>query len=489
MITNVGAGPCVRPQTVWCITIVCVVLGGWTATGARVSADVAQTTQAAAASVAGPWSGHISLPPGPLNIALTLTTDTSGSWSGTIDIPAQGARGVALANITVDGRAVSFAMAGLPGDPRFSGTIDDDGRTVTGTFTQGGGSFPFELRRLLRPQEPKPPFPYRADEVSYRNDAAGISIAGTLTVPQGAGPFPAVLLITGSGAQDRDSTIVGHKPFLLWADTLTRQGMAVLRVDDRGVGGTGRGSAQPTTLDFAGDVRAGLTFLATRPEIDSTRLGLVGHSEGANIAAIVAADDPRVRFIVMLGGYGVRGDEVLMQQVEALTMAQGVPRPVIDWDLAMRRRVYDQILAETDGQPDQAARQALVDSIPPVPGVPDASLARQTATQLLSGVSLPWWRFTLAHDMGATLRRVKVPVLALIGELDLQVLAGPNVPAIRAALEAAGNTDATVRAMPGLNHLFQTAKTGSNTEYEQIEETIAPAVLALVGEWVGERVR
>jgi pimeloyl-ACP methyl ester carboxylesterase len=424
-------------------------------------------------------------------IAVTLATDAAGAWSGTLDIPAQGAKGLPLGNILVKGREIGFAMTGVPGDPRFAGTLADDGQTITGTFSQGAGAFPFELTRgslpvAARPQEPKPPFPYRAEDVTYRNEPAGLALAGTLTLPQGPGPFPAVLLITGSGAQDRNSTIMGHKPFLLWADTLTRRGIAVLRVDDRGVGGTGRGNAQPTTLDFAGDVRAGLTFLASRPDVDARRLGLVGHSEGANIAAIVAADDPRVRFIVMLGGSGVRGDELLLQQYEALVTAAGAPKPMIDWQLTIRRRVFAQIMTEKDGQPDQAARQSLMDGLPPAPGTTDPTPGRELAMALYKSLN-PWLRHFLAADPREVLTRVKVPVLALVGGLDLQIPAGPNVPAIRAALEAAGNTDATVRAIPGLNHLFQTAKTGLVSEYEQIEETIAPAVLTMVAEWIGAR--
>jgi hypothetical protein len=280
---------------------------------------------------------------------------------------------------------------------------------------------------------------------------------------------------------------MGHKPFLLWADTLTRRGIAVLRVDDRGVRGSERGTVAPTSADLADDVRAGVAFLSSLPNVDATRIGLIGHSEGAAIAAMVAADTPAVRFIVMLAGSGVRGDRLMMQQVEAIATAQGLPRPVIDWDLAMRRRVYDQIMAERDGQPDQAARQALLDSIPTIPGTPDAALARQSATQLLDAVSGRWWRFALAHDPGDSLRRVQVPVLALVGERDLQVSARENIPAIRAALEAGGNADITVRALPELNHLLQTAKTGQVSEYEHIEETIAPSVLTLVSEWIVAR--
>lgn len=466
------------------VSLAAVIVGG------LVVVPRAEAVQASS-TIAGAWAGAINLPPGPLAIGVSFAADAAGAWSGTIDIPAQGAKGLPLGNIVIKGREVQFAMTGVPGDPRFAGTLSEDGQAIAGTFSQGAATLPFELKRgslpvAARPQEPKAPFPYRDDLVTYRNDTAGISIAGTLTLPQGPGPFPAVLLITGSGAQDRNSTIMGHQPFLVWADALTQRGVAVLRVDDRGVGGTDRGSVQPTTLDFAGDVRAGLAFLAARPDIDARRLGLVGHSEGANIAAIVAADDPRVQFIVMLAGSGVRGDEILLRQFEAVAASVDAPRPVVDWQLQIRRRVFDQILAEKDGQPDQAARQAVIDSLPPVPGTTDAGPGREVATALFTSLN-PWLRHFLAADPRDVLTRVKVPVLALIGDLDLQVPSRENVPAIRAALEAAGNTDATVRAMPGLNHLFQTAKTGQLAEYEQIEETIAPAVLTMVGDWIVAR--
>jgi pimeloyl-ACP methyl ester carboxylesterase len=448
----------------------------------------------AAPSAAGSWAGSITLPPGPMAIAVVLTPDAAGAWSGTIDIPSQGAKGAPLSNIVVNGREVAFAIAGIAGNPRFVGTMRDDGQGISGAFSQGAATLAFELKRgvlpvAARPQEPKPPFPYRADPVSYRSTAANIAVAGTLTLPQGNGPFPAVLLISGSGAQDRDSTIMGHKPFLLLADTLTRRGIAVLRVDDRGVGGTGRGTIVPTSADLADDVRAGVAYLAGRPDIDEARLGLIGHSEGASIAALVAADTPAVRFIVMLAGQGVRGDALMMQQVAALAAAQNLPQPLIDWDYLVRRRVYDQILAERDGQPDPVARQALIAAVAPIPGMPDATQGRQTATQLLDAMSGRWWRYMLAHDVGATLRRVTVPVLAVIGERDLQIPARENIPAIRAALDAAGNTDATVRALPELNHLLQTAKTGQVAEYAQIEETMSPVVLTLVSDWVGTRTK
>lgn len=461
--------------------------------GVAAHAQAGQSSPSAAAT----WAGVISLPGVALDVTVVLRQDgATRAWSGTIDIPAQKAKALPLGGIHVDGAAVAFAITGVGGNPTFTGTMGADGATMTGAFTQGPVSAPFQLRRTgpptaaaLRPQEPKPPFPYRVEDVAYRNDSADITIAGTLTLPQGAGPFPAVVLISGSGAQDRDSTIGGHKPFLLWADALTRRGVAVLRADDRGVGGTGRGPAQPTTRDLAGDARAALAFLASRADINPKRLGLMGHSEGGVIAPMVAADDPRVAFVVILAGNGVRGDELLMQQVDAVATSQGAPREVIDWDLKMRRSVYDVVNAEVDGKVDEVLRHRVVASVGPVPGMPDATAAQQTVRQLLDAMSAPWWRYFLSYDPATALARVKVPVLALIGSRDTQVPSAPNLAAMRAALATAGNADATVRELPNLNHLFQTATTGAPTEYSGIEETIAPSALTLVSNWIVEHAK
>lgn len=469
-----------------------------TASGAG-ALEARSSARQQAPSPAGAWAGRISLPPGPLEIAVAFAQDaTTRAWSGSIDIPAQGAKGLPLGGIAIDGRTVAFGIAGVPGKPTFTGAISEDGASITGTFSQNGGNFPFELRRggsatvtppPPRPQEPRPPFPYREELVTYRNAAADIGLAGTLTLPQGPGPFPAVLLITGSGSQDRDNTILGHKSFLLLADTLTRRGIAVLRVDDRGLGGSDRGTVEPTTADLAGDVRAGVAFLDGRADIDSNHIGLIGHSEGGIIAPMVAADDARVRFIVMLAGNGVPGDDLMMLQIAAIAAAQGAPQALIDWDLAMRRRVYDVITAETDGEPNDAARQALVASIEPIPGMPDRTTAQQNVELLLAGSSRRWFRYFLAYDPRPSLERVRVPVLALIGSRDRQVPAAENLAAIRTALEAGGNRNVVVRELPGLNHLFQTSQTGAPDEYARIEETMAPSALTLIADWVVEQSR
>ena len=352
---------------------------------------------------------------------------------------------------------------------------------------QGTGA-PSGAATPKRPQEPKPPFPYAAEDVSYRNEAAGIRLAGTLTRPQAGGPFASVLLITGAGSQDRDETLFGHKPFLVIADHLTRRGLAVLRVDDRGVGRSDRSPGGATTQDSAGDVLAGVAYLKTRADIDPTRIGLAGHSEGANIAAIVAAGSPEIRFIIMLAGAGVPGDAILFMQAAALARARGASAEAIEWDRSVRARVYELLKSEVNGVADTTRRQTLLDQLPPAPGASDQASARQLGAALLKVGSGAWYRHFLSYDPAPTLVKVKCPVLVLIGENDVQVPPEENVRAIRRALVAGGNTDHTAIIPPRLNHFYQTSVTGLPDEYARIEETFAPTVLELMTGWILKRV-
>lgn len=278
---------------------------------------------------AGHWEGTLQIPNSPMAIKLDLKL-ADEKWSGTIDIPAQGAIGLPLGDIRIEGEEITFEIANIPGTPRFEGKLANG--KIAGSFTQAGTNYPFRLSRDVvkkteydpnRPQSPIPPFPYREEEVGYSNE--DVSLGGTLTLPQESGPFPAVLLISGSGAQDRDESIFGHKPFHVIADHLTRSGIAVLRVDDRGVGESGGSVAESVHADLAADVRAGVAFLANHPDIDARRIGLLGHSEGGAIAGTVAAATDDVAFIVLMAATGVPGDEVLFAQLEAINLAAGVP--------------------------------------------------------------------------------------------------------------------------------------------------------------------
>ena len=276
------------------------------------------------ADLAGHWEGAIELP----GLALTIKIDLAeqgGAWSGTIDIPMQSAKGLALSEIVVSDAAIGFAIAGVPGNPKFQGTLAEG--KITGGFSQGGQNFPFHLGREVvqgpkRPQEPHPPFPYRVEEVGY--SSGEIKLSGTLTLPQGDGPFAAVFLVSGSGPQDRNEEVFGHKPFLLLADDLTRAGVAVLRADDRGVGGSTGDLNLAATADLAQDALAAVAFLESRPEIDKHRIGLLGHSEGGYIAPLAASRSADVAFLVLMAAPGVPGDEVLIHQVGLGLTAAGL---------------------------------------------------------------------------------------------------------------------------------------------------------------------
>lgn len=432
----------------------------------------------AAENAAGRWNGAIEIPGGaaPLAVSVVLERAEGAAWKGTVDIPVQMALGLRLEPVSVDGSKVRFAIHAIPGDPVFEGTHTGD--EIRGTFTQGGTSMPFALRRARRPQEPKPPFPYSSEEVSYTNGE--VKLAGTLTVPPGPGPFPAVLLLTGSGAQNRDEELFSHKPFAVLADHLTRAGIAVLRVDDRGVGGSTGASPTLTAEDLAGDALAGVGFLKGRPGIDPRRIGLLGHSEGGMVAPIAASRSREVGFAILLAAPGVPGYDILLRQIEHLNRAAGLPQNVIDTNLGIQRRIMDLVREENN---DEALRGKLRELLrSELTGAPDSFIDAKVQEAMFPG-----FRALITHDPRPALRQVKVPVLALNGTLDLQVDAEQNLPEIEKTLKEAGNKDVTVRRFAGLNHVFQTAKTGAVAEYGQIEETISPEVLDAVTRWIAER--
>ncbi|MFY9820306.1 MAG: alpha/beta fold hydrolase [Thermoanaerobaculia bacterium] len=444
---------------------------------------------------AGHWEGEINLPQdaGQLQVMVDLVRE-GGAWTGTIDIPMQGAKGLPLEDVAVQDGKVHFKIKGAPGAPTFDGTLAAaPAPSIQGTFTQGGASLPFRLGRdaVAKPvhfQEPKPPFPYGAEEVTYTDGA--VKLAGTLTLPPGDGPFPAVVMITGSGAEDRDETIFGHKPFLVLADYLSRHGIAVLRADDRGVGGSTGSVPDSTTADFAQDALAGVRFLKTHPKIARDRIGLVGHSEGGAVGPLAASQSSDVAFVVMLAGTGVPGPDVLLLQSERMARAEGTPEEMIQKQSASIRKVVDAVRTETDpaareAKLREAAREVAATMTPDelrAAGGLDAEVDRDVRT-----FNSPWFRYFLTYDPRPALRQVKVPVLALDGELDLQVIPDQNLPEIEKALKEGGNKDFTLKRLPGLNHLFQPAKTGSPAEYAKIETTMDPLVLDTVTRWITER--
>lgn len=432
-------------------------------------------------SLYGQWSGAIQIPSQPLRLVVRFA-----ATGHTVDIPQQGAVGLALDDVALDADKVRFAMKGVPGQPIFDGTLKGD--VIAGKFTQGGASFPFELKRgeaaqTGRPQDPRPPLPYLEEEVTARNGDAVLS--ATLTRPKEGGKdgrFPAVILISGSGPQNRDSEVFDHRPFRVLADALTRAGVMVVRFDDRGVGKSTGSSSTATIETTSHDAGAFVDVLKARKDVSV--IGVIGHSEGGRAAPMLAARNADIGFVVMLAGPGVRGDEVMVEQNRALILASGGTPEQADRVAAAAAEVFKAALAD-GSEADLIAKvrkltEAQVDG--PLTAQIEAGLVG-AAKQLRA----PWFQDFLKSDPGPDLKKLRVPVLALNGSKDTQVISSQNLPAIRRHLEAGGNKDATVKEMAGLNHLFQTAGTGGVSEYGQLEETMSPATLELIGSWIRER--
>ena len=435
----------------------------------------------APSDIDGDWLGILDTGMGKLRLVLHISNTEKGP-NAMIDSLDQNAKGLPLANLTRHGASLSFEMTSVGG--AYRGTIARDLSQVEGSWSQLGKSLPLVFKRVTsaseverpRPQTPLKPYPYREEEVSYQNSTANIKLAGTLTIPAGEGPFPAVLLMAGSGPHDRDETIFGHKPFLVIADYLTRQGIVVLRADKRGVGGSGGNYASAVIEDFVSDADAGVAYLTTRPEVDARHIGLIGHSEGGIEAPMSAVRNPRVAFVVMLAGVGVPGDQLLSEQLRLIEAASGVSQDQIEKDVARQHRMLMAVERYKDnGVLEKHLRETFA-------GI----LNQEQLDAQLKMVSSPWFRSLLEYDPPATLKKLSCPVLVLNGEKDLQVPPDQNLPAIRKALAEAGNKNFQVEKLPGLNHLFQTAKTGAISEYAEIEETFSPAALKKVADWIRE---
>jgi uncharacterized protein len=450
-------------------------------------AVAARQTAAAPALIDGDWIGTLAAGGSNLRLAFHVTRTADGALAATMDSLDQGAIGLKIETVTVTGDVVRFELKAPPAS--FEGRLSADRSQIDGTWMQGGGSLPLVLRRgkaerQKRPQEPSRPYPYNDEEVTYLNKAAGVTLAGTLTLPRTTSPVPAVILITGSGPEDRDETVFGHKPFFVLADHLTRSGIAVLRVDDRGVGGSSGKSDDATSDDFAGDVLAGVEYLKTRRELDPTRIGLVGHSEGGLIAPIAASRSSSVAFIVLMAGPGLPGDEILYLQGTAIAKASGATDAQAAKNRALQERIFTILKTEKDPAAASATLKQLGDEIVATVPEPQREAAGAAVRAQIDLVSTPWFRYFLTYDPRPALSKVKVPVLAISGELDLQVPYQQNLDAIGAALKAGGNTNVTLVHLPGLNHLFQTATTGSPAEYTGIAETMAPVALKAIADWI-----
>ncbi|TPG62281.1 alpha/beta hydrolase family protein [Hymenobacter nivis] len=433
------------------------------------------------ASLTGDWTGTL----GPLTLTAHLTDPAGGPCTATLDVPLQNARGLPLQFTapTADSVYLRFPQA----KAYFAGRRAAASQQLVGEWHQSGQALPLTLARAAagapagprRPQAPKPPFPYQAADVTFTNAAAGVVLAGTLTTPAGPGPFPAVVLLTGSGPEDRNETLFGHQPFAVLADYLSRRGIAVLRFDDRGVGQSGGSQATSTSADYAADALAALAFVRAQPKIAPAHVGLLGHSEGGT-AAIAATSQPQgPNFLVLLAAPGLPGNELIVQQVLALNKLAGATPT----QLQSTEKTQRQLLTIVEQTPDDAQARAQLRPLLGAGGAASPGALAQ-ADGKINVLLSPAYRHLLADRPAQTLPHVHCPVLALDGMKDVQVAAAPNLAALAQGLKAGGNRDVTTQALPGLNHLFQTASTGAVSEYGTIEETFAPSALQIIGDWV-----
>lgn len=453
-------------------------------------------------SVAERFSGNLQIPNGgSLGFSLVLA-DVEGELFGAIDIPAQGIRGLAL-ECTMDG---DDYILGLPVPSPASMTLTRNGDTLEGTFRQGPMTLPIAFEkgemevvvvRSPRPQEPTQPFPYDVADLHIAT-RAGHELAGTLSMPRirPADGAPFVVLVSGSGAQNRDEELMNHKPFLVLADRLARAGIASFRYDDRGVYESQGDFALATTPDFAHDAMSMLEHFRSDPRIDPARSGIMGHSEGGIVAAIAGSGQapgfegtPPPAFIVMLAGTGVSGADVLKEQMRQLLRAEGVEAEAIAAISLAQCAVINGIV---DGLSEDVLRERVAELTArqlEMNGMLESTshVARDLGVnQAIAQLMSPWMNAFIRYDPGVALRACNLPVLAINGTLDRQVWHDQNLPAIEEAVTAAGG-DVTILRVPGLNHLLQPATTGAVSEYESIETTIDEGVLTHIIEWINQR--
>lgn len=445
--------------------------------------------------IVGDWLGVLRPGPATLRLALHVEETPDGTLSAVLDSVDQGAV-IPVDSVTLEeaGR-VRLELKRIGG--RFEGTMNEDGSAMEGTWHQGGRQLPLTFHRLAerfalkRPQEPEGPFPYSAHEVTFPSAAGEVTLAGTLLIPEGGGPFPAVAFVSGSGAQDRDEALMGHKPFLVIADFLARRGIASLRFDDRGVGESTGDQVGSTVQELAGDVDGAVAFLASRPEIDRRAIGVLGHSEGGVTGPMAAIGDSEIDFLVLLAPPAVPLPSLLARQGRDILRLQGLDHELIDRLLASQAEdlalVADKSLDAEELEKRLRARAEAYDEDFSEQELAHLGVNEQTLESGIRVSTTPWFRSLVRVDAAEYLREIDVPVLALFGERDVQVAAEENAEALRKALATGGNTDVDVHVLPRLNHLLQEAGTGGVEEYSAIEETIAPEALEAIGDWIEAR--
>lgn len=458
----------------------------------------------AQANFSGMWSATLKVA-GDIRLMLHVNLQPDGTYTATFDSPDQKAIGIKCDTVLITKDAsgnelLTFTISKYK--VSYTGKLLND-TTLSGTFTQVA-NVPLDFHRgvvppppvVLRPQTPKPPFPYRSEEVVYTKN--GLQYGGTITIPQNGRKFPAIVLITGSGQQDRDETIFSHKPFAVLADALTRDGFVVLRVDDRGIGNSTGNFAASTSADFAKDVNASLDYLRSRPEVNDKNIGLLGHSEGGMIAPMVASARKDVKFMILLAAPGVKIIDLMAEQNAAIMRSAGMNASVAESFRSLYKQLMPAIINAADttaalnnALPILTSWQAKIDTADLRKlGFKTPGDNRQYIKEQIALASTPWFKYFIQFDPQPYLTKLKkVKVLALNGSKDIQVVASQNLPGIQSALLSGKTKKFQVKELPGLNHLFQTCKTCTVAEYGKLEETIAPMALQTITTWLNQNVK
>jgi pimeloyl-ACP methyl ester carboxylesterase len=447
------------------------------------AAGAEKSTAKPISDVEGTWQGAIETGNMRMRLQLHVTHDDQGELIASVDSLDQEIQGIPASKVTERAGELKLELSAF--QAQYLGTLSATKNEITGHWSQNGNDEKLDFRRsdqileLRRPQNPAKPYPYKEEEIWFATGDGKATLAGTLTLPLGTGPFPAAILIGGSGPVDRDETVAGHKPFLVLADSLTRKGIAILRYDKRGIGQSKGAYAAATMQDFAQDAEAALAYMKSRKEVDAKRLGIIGHSEGGIIASLVATRSQDMHWLVLLATPAMTGENTLLRQSELIARAGGLPEEQITRSLDFDRKAYATVREEKNVAALEKKLDVLVQQSGLGEAMPPAALQAQ-----IRFMTSPWFRQFLDYDPEPVLEKLQCPVLALSGDRDLQVDSTENVPLLRKASEASENKDFTVVEVAGVNHLFQTAPSGAPALYGAIEETMAPQVLTAVTSWV-----
>lgn len=453
-------------------------------------------------NIEGDWQGKLSVANASLRLVVHIKND-NGNYSATMDSPDQGAKGIPFSSVQVKGDSLLLEAKSIGG--KFSGRFNND-TTLTGQWFQGTG-LPLQLKKMAagetvaeprRPQTPKPPFPYKSEDVVYFNKEKSIQYGATITLPQGNGPFPAVVLITGSGQQNRDEELFGHKPFAVLADYLTRKGYVVMRVDDRGVGQTTGDVKNATSKDFANDVMTSLDYLKAMPQVNKTKVGLLGHSEGGMIAQLVAAERKDLAFVIMHAGPGQPILDLMTEQNRLVLTSTGMPAESVQRYSSFYKGMMTVIAsASSDSAAVKLAAPLLDDWMDKTPketvvattGIKSGEGKAAYVNGFVKQVRSPWFHYFIQYNPGAYVQKMKAKVLALNGDKDIQVPSKENLSALKASLQKGGNKSFETVELKGLNHLFQHCQKCTVAEYAELEETMAPEALETIGAWLNKNVK